>query len=114
MDRERVIQIARAAMGHNRTHPARERGYVFHHALRTARIALALVERIDEAPTLEASEDEVFAAALFHDVAKGEEPHNEAAARCVGELLTDERTAAVARIVREHNRCEGACRKVES
>ena len=106
MNRKKLIEIARAAMAKQRTHPARETGYVFHHCLRTARLAMELLHRID-AP-LEASEDVIFAAALFHDVGKCIEPHSETGALLVANLLADEMKpndlANAARIVREHNR----------
>jgi uncharacterized protein len=106
VNRKKLIEIARAAMGKQRTHPARETGYIFYHCLRSARLAMELLERID-AP-LETSADVIFAAALFHDVGKCIEPHSETGALLVANLLGDEMKpndlANTARIVREHNR----------
>jgi len=106
MDTDRLIEIARAAMAGRKDHPARERGYTFHHGLRTARIALRLAGLIDEA--VGTPQDVLFAGALFHDVGKAVEPHNETGAARVGELLAGElaaeQLALVQRIVREHNR----------
>jgi len=105
MNRKRCIQIARSAMAGRRAHPQRERGYTFHHGLRTARLALALHEQISR--PLEVSESLLFVAALFHDVGKGYEPHNRSGAAAVKRLLagqlTPDEIKAAGRIVREHN-----------
>lgn len=106
MNRKKCIQIARSAMAGRKAHPAREKGYTFHHGLRTARLALRLREQISK--PMEVSEALLFAAALFHDVGKGLEPHNHSGAAAVADLLADQLTPdeikAVGRIVREHNR----------
>ena len=105
MNRKKCIQIARSAMAGRKAHPQRERGYTFHHGLRTARMALALHEQISK--PLEVSEPLLFVAALFHDVGKGYEPHNRSGAVTIkrlldGQLGRDELKAA-GRIIREHN-----------
>ena len=105
MNRKKCIQIARSAMAGRRAHPQRERGYTFHHGLRTARMALQLHEQISR--PLEVSESLLFVAALFHDVGKGYEPHNRSGAAAVkrlldGQLAPDEIKAA-GRVIREHN-----------
>lgn len=105
MNRAKCIQIARAAMAGQKVHPAREKGYTFHHGLRTAHLALRLREQISK--PLEVSEKLLFLAGLFHDVGKGREPHNQSGAAAVvgllGEELTGEEVEAVGRIIREHN-----------
>jgi len=89
-----------------RTHPAREKGYTFHHGLRTAGLALRLGEQISK--PLEVSEALLFVAAMFHDVGKGQEPHNHSGAAVAARLLADELAGdeieAAGRIIREHNR----------
>ena len=63
MNRKKCIQVARSAMAGRRAHPQRERGYTFHHGLRTARISLQLHDQISK--PLEVSEPLLFVAALF-------------------------------------------------
>jgi len=105
MNRARCIQIARAAMARRKAHAAREKGYTFHHGLRTAGIALRLRGQVSQ--TMEVSEKLLFLGGLFHDVGKGREPHNHSGADAVvgllGEELTGEEIEAVGRIIREHN-----------
>ncbi len=105
MNRKKCIQIARLAMAGRRAHPQRERGYTFHHGLRTARMAIQLHEQIPK--PLEVSEPLLFVAALFHDVGKGYEPHNRSGAvaikRLLDEQLDPDEIKAAGRIIREHN-----------
>jgi len=105
MNRAKCIQIARSAMAGRKAHPAREKGYTFHHGLRTAGIALRLRGQVSQ--TMEVSEKLLFLGGLFHDVGKGREPHNHSGADAVvgllGEELTGEEIEAVGRIIREHN-----------
>jgi uncharacterized protein len=109
MDRDRLIEVARLAMAERKTHPAREKGYVFHHGLRTAELAMHLRGRIDR--PLEADPEVVFAAALFHDVGKGIEPHHETGAALTAALLAEacgaDQVRAIAAIVRRHNQRGG-------
>lgn len=110
MDKRRLIEIARGAMGSARPHPARETGYTFYHGRRCGEIALDLLQRIDAPAGAEA--DVIWAACLFHDVGKGAEPHNETGAARVRELLAGElaadELAAVAELVLLHNRRKAA------
>jgi len=105
MNRKKCVQVARSAMAGRRAHPDRERGYTFHHGLRTARMALELHKQISR--PLEVSESLLFVAALFHDVGKGYEPHNRSGAVAVKRLLagqlTPEEIKQAGRIIREHN-----------
>ncbi len=105
MNRAKCIQIARLAMAGRKAHAAREKGYTFHHGLRTGSLAIRLREQISK--MMEVSEKLLFLGGLFHDVGKGREPHNhsgaDAVARLLAEELTGEEIEAVGRIVREHN-----------
>jgi len=105
MDKQRLIRIARMAMGQRKVTPEREMGYVFHHCLRVAGIAAALWEQLGRRADIDP--DILFAGALFHDVAKGTEPHSRLGALTVAELLASElaepQLQQVARVVREHN-----------
>ncbi len=106
MNRAKCIQIARLAMAGRKAHAAREKGYIFHHGLRAAQLALELRGQISK--PMEVSESLMFAAALFHDVGKGREPHNRSGAAAVAGLLADQfspdEIKAIGRIIREHNR----------
>ena len=85
MDRQKIIEIARVAMAQRQPRQEREKGYVFHHGLRTAKIAMKLFDSL-ECPD-KTCPDILFCAALFHDVGKGTEPHNETGAKIASELL---------------------------
>ena len=106
MNRKKCIQIARSVMGHKRANSDREKGYTFYHGLRVAKLALSLRGQIPA--EIEVDERLLFVAALFHDVAKGNEPHGPHGAVAVRRLLADQLTGeqldAAGRIVREHNR----------
>ncbi|MFA6132860.1 MAG: HD domain-containing protein [Phycisphaerae bacterium] len=105
MNRQRILDIARSAMADRKTMPTREKGYIFHHGLRTAKIALTLVETVGV--PIEVSPDILFAAAVFHDIGKGQEPHNERGADRAEQLLKTEcdchEIAEIAAIIRLHN-----------
>ena len=121
MDRQKVIEIARSAMARRRTAETREAGYIFHHGLRTAHIAMGLADRVDGA--LDMHRDILFAGAVFHDIGKGTEPHNETGADMAAERLSghcdDSEIAAIAGIIRQHNQrrraaeCTPAARVVQ-
>ena len=105
MDFERLDAIARKAMAKRKSHFEREMGAAYFHGQRVAMGALALRRRLTE----DASMDDVLrAAAMFHDVGKGIEPHDETGAALARELLRDEMTgeelAMVCRLIREHDR----------
>jgi len=105
MNKQRVIEIARSAMCERKPMATREKGYVFHHGLRTAKIAINLLDVIDHSP--EVYPDILFAAAVFHDIGKGITPHNETGADMAGDILKEEclpdEIAAITQIIREHN-----------
>jgi uncharacterized protein len=86
-----------------RPDPAREPGFVFYHGRRTAQIALKLAGQIDA----QVDRDILYAGALFHDVGKGSNPHNEVGAHMVRDLLggvcQPEELERICQIVREHN-----------
>lgn len=106
MNRKRLVRLAREAMGRHSSESWKGLGFVLHHGLRTARIALDLLDGLD----VEIGFDRnlLFAAALFHDVGKPVEPHGRIGAAVAAEFLADECTprqiGIIARIIREHNR----------
>lgn len=110
MDRNRLIGIARMYMGSQKTSPTRERGYTYHHGLRTANLAQELVARLDE--PLGVEEDVLFAGALFHDLGKGEEDHHlVGAARAMSVLngaLSPDELRQVAELIEHHNQRDAA------
>jgi uncharacterized protein len=99
MDKQRLIEIARGAMAGVKAHPARETGYVFHHGLRVAKIAMDLLGRLGEPAG--AAPGVIWAACLFHDVGKGVEPHHQTGAARARELLAGELPATELRTVAE-------------
>jgi uncharacterized protein len=105
MNLERITQIACDQMEH-RPYPERERGYIYYHGQRVAELSLRLRGSIEDG--VEDDEDVLYVGALFHDVGKWMEPHNEMGAVVVRALLRAECTGreieAIAGIVREHNR----------
>lgn len=85
MDIERIDAIARKAMSSRVTNSKREPGYIYHHGRRVAGLASALAAGIDGVKLR--NEETMRVGALFHDVAKGIEPHGAMGARIIGDLL---------------------------
>ena len=83
MDIESIEQIAFDHMAHRKAHEAREPGFIFYHGRRTARIALKLADQLGRT----VDRTVLYTSALFHDVGKGVEPHNEIGARVAREIL---------------------------
>lgn len=105
MDFKRLDTIAQKAMKRRKSHVEREVGAAYFHGLRVANGAVALRRRLTE----DASMDDLLrAAGMFHDVAKGIEPHDETGAALTEWLLRDELTEdelrTVCRLIREHDR----------
>jgi uncharacterized protein len=103
MDHRQIEQIARAHMLDRQEQTEREPGWLFYHGLRTAKIA----EEICNLLGLQTDRDVMFAGALFHDIGKGSEPHNQKGAELTERLLakhcTKEELAQICEIVRLHN-----------
>ena len=104
MDIDKLTQIAHDAMVHRKTSEARETGYIFYHGKRTAEIALKLADQLQA----EVNRELLYIGALFHDIGKGNEPHNESGALIVRELLSElyptEALDNICEIVLCHNR----------
>lgn len=104
MDIGKLTQIAHDAMVHRKTSEARETGYIFYHGKRTAEIALKLADQLQA----EVNRELLYIGALFHDIGKGKEPHNEAGALMVREILSEyyekETLDTICEIVLCHNR----------
>jgi putative nucleotidyltransferase with HDIG domain len=103
MNMKKITRIAQKAMVNRAAPPTREPGWIYHHGLRTAKIALWLNDQL----LTDADPDVLFVGALFHDVGKDFEPHNETGAALVRKLLKKECTKQelkdIARMVRLHN-----------
>jgi uncharacterized protein len=103
MNMERIEQIAYDAMA-NRIEPrVREPGWFYYHGRRTGKIALWLCDQLD----VDVNRDIVHVGALFHDVGKGTEPHNEIGAEVtrslIGEWCTAGELDGICEIILGHN-----------
>jgi uncharacterized protein len=86
MDLEKITHIAFDNMAHRKAHPSREKGFIFYHGHRMAKMAMGLCEKLG----YDGDREVIYVAALFHDIAKGLNPHNEMGAYITRELLKDE------------------------
>ena len=88
MNLDRINEIAQNTMSHRKSHLRREKGFIYYHCQRVAKIALSLRQELF--PDEDSMDDIIYAAAMFHDVTKGIEPHQETGAVLVRSLLRDE------------------------
>jgi uncharacterized protein len=106
MNRAQLTEIAFKAMGSRKAHMMREKGYAFYHGQRTARLALELKNRMQK--KFGVGNDIIYAGALFHDIAKGIEPHAHNGAVIVRHLLQKRCSLkdidAITRIIEWHNK----------
>lgn len=106
---EQLTELAFKNMGRRKAHAERERGYIFYHCQRTAKLAINLRKQL--MPEDDSLDFVLYAGGLFHDVAKGIEPHNERGAVLVREILKgfvqDEQLEQIAELVRKHNKRKG-------
>jgi uncharacterized protein len=90
-------------MGSRVAPSTREPGWIFHHGLRVARISLWLREKLE----MDIDRDLLFVGALFHDVGKEVEPHNQTGAVLTRALLEDHCPALeldlIAEMILHHN-----------
>ena len=73
MDMENIAHIAFDNMARRKANPSREKGYIFYHGQRMAKMAMNLCDKLDYHDDRRV----IYVAALFHDIAKGLNPHNE-------------------------------------
>jgi len=106
IDRHAILDIARLTMAARKGLLTREVGYLLHHGQRTAEIALRLCEVIDN--NEEVNGDILYAAALFHDIGKGINPHAETGAELARTLLSEVCSPVeceqIASLIRQHNK----------
>ncbi len=105
MDINRIEELAFHKMGKRYSHSKREKGYVYYHGLRTARLAIEIRKMADEIDNTK--DNVIYVASLFHDIAKGIEPHNENGSILVQQVLkgecSHEELMEIAEIIRCHN-----------
>ncbi len=87
MNLEQLKKLAWETMGRRLSHPDRERGFVYYHGQRVARIAVQLRELIF--PGEDSLDEVLLVAGWFHDVGKGIEPHWEYGALLAREMLKE-------------------------
>jgi len=106
IDRQTLLDIARQAMGTRKGLLTREAGYLLHHGQRTAEIALHLCEQLDSHGEIDG--EILHAAALFHDIGKGIDPHAETGAELARMLLSDvyspQECERIAILIEQHNK----------
>lgn len=87
MDISVLKEIAYKLMGNRKAQLEREKGFIYYHGLRVSKISLNLRKII---LSEDCSHDDIITvASLFHDVAKGIEPHGKNGAVLVKEILRD-------------------------
>ena len=104
MNLDEIRKIARTNMAGRKAHRSREAGYIYHHGHRTARLAGEIQFLIKGEADL--FDPVLYAGALFHDVGKGFEAHNETGAhlvrRLLGSVCSSEELDGICEIVRFH------------
>jgi uncharacterized protein len=104
MDLSLIKQRAFENLGGRKAHHHRETGFIYYHGARVAKLVINLRKRVLPEDN---SKDEILqAAAYFHDVAKGIEPHSKYGAILVREMLkdlcTEEEVNQISRIIHCH------------
>lgn len=104
MNLETINTIAFENMAKRRANLQREVGYIYYHGLRAATLSGEISHRVFGA---HAEFDKILhIGALFHDVGKGFQPHNEVGAQITRKLLADycapEELVDIEQIVRFH------------
>lgn len=104
MNFERLNEIAAHLMIDRQSHKERETGSVYFHGQRASKGVLSLRKAV--LPGDSSHDDILRAAAIFHDVGKGLEPHNVYGALITREALKDEvlpeELEEIARIIEAH------------
>jgi uncharacterized protein len=87
MDLNLIKQRAYKNLGNRKAHHHRETGFIYYHGARVAKLVINLRKLI--IPEDNSMDEVLQAAAYFHDVAKGIEPHNKYGAIIIREMLQD-------------------------
>ncbi len=105
MDINVIKEIAYKLMGSRKAHLEREKGFIYYHGLRVSKLSLKLRQVI--LPEDCSHDDIIIVASLFHDIAKGIEPHGKHGAILVKDILEDYcsayEIAEIAKIIYYHD-----------
>jgi len=103
MNLAKIEQVGFDCMASRQDSREREPGWLFYHGRRVARIALWLAREL----AIDIDQEVIFTGALFHDIGKGAEPHNEIGAAMTREslkgLCTPGELDAISEIIVSHN-----------
>lgn len=84
----------------------REKGYIYYHGLRTAKLALNL--RKELYPDESEYDELIYIGCLFHDMSKGNEPHDlngsVAVRDILGDICTEPELDYISRVIKLHNK----------
>lgn len=87
MDINALQELAQKMMENRKAHLEREKGFIYYHGLRVSKVAINLRKMI--LPEDRSYDEILIVASLFHDVAKGIEPHGTYGSVLVKEILKD-------------------------
>lgn len=112
MDIALIRQRAFEYLGSRKAHYHRETGFIYYHGVRVSKLVINLRKLIFPEDT--SMDDILQAAALFHDVAKGIEPHSRYGSTLAKELLQDicttEELGKISELISLHiSRKSGCC-----
>lgn len=104
MNIELLEALALKTLGKIKSHLEREPGHIYHHGLRTGKLAINLRKLV--LPEQTDHDDIIYVAGLFHDIGKGIEPHAETgyaiAKHLLKDYLTPEELDKVSETIRLH------------
>ena len=104
MNLEQLRDLAYQHLGSRKAHQDRELGFIYYHGQRVAKIAVKLRQQV--LPDDDSHDPELIAAAYFHDIAKGIEPHAIYGSVIVREILADhctpEQLDRICKLIRYH------------
>lgn len=112
MDLQLIKARALENLSKRKAHKRRETGFIYYHGERTANLVISLRKLV--LPEDSSMDDILQAAAYFHDVAKGVEPHSKYGAILAEEMLQDlcskEELDKICELIRLHtSRKKGNC-----
>ncbi len=106
MDLKRITELAYDSMAKRKAHNSREKGFIFYHGERVAKLAVNLRKQLE--PNNASLDPLIYTGGLFHDVAKGIEPHSERGAVLIKEILknevNEEEMSIISEIILMHNK----------
>jgi len=87
MDLKKLNELAYKHLGDRKAHYEREKGFIYYHGQRVAKIAISLREIL--LPHNDSKDQVMIVGSYFHDIAKGIEPHGQYGAVLAKEILKD-------------------------